>query len=135
MTTSSNFDSGFDTKRARLGNVRVGNGNSLGNDGTCRHAEWDNKPITQSEQRSKIRETFGDRIIFRLSHNGRNQGSIEERVTETLDAGVDYLFSNGSDAERRRAVTASGGRVTREDPSALSFYYTVLQQLLKKLAK
>ena len=102
--------------------------------------EWDNKPITQSEQGiTRIRETFGDRIIVSdCLTMGAIKGSIEQRVTETLDAGVDLaLFSNGSDAERRRAVTASGEpRVTREDPSALSYLPpAVLQQLLKKLAK
>jgi len=102
--------------------------------------EWDNKPITQSEQGIKrIRETFGDRIIVSdCLTMGAIKGSIEERVTETLNAGVDLaLFSNGSDAERRRAVTASGEpRVTREDPTALSYLPpAVLQQLLKKLAK
>jgi beta-N-acetylhexosaminidase len=102
--------------------------------------EWDNKPVTQSEKGIKrIRETFGDRIIVSdCLTMGAIKGSIEERVTETLDAGVDLaLFSNGSDAERRRAVTASGEpRVTREDPLALSYFPpAVLQQLLETLAK
>ena len=102
--------------------------------------EWDKKPITQSEQGIKrIRETFGDRVIVSdCLTMGAIEGSIEERVTETLDAGVDLvLFSNGSENERRRAVTASGEpRVTREDPLALSYLPPlVLRQLLKKLAK
>ena len=102
--------------------------------------EWDKKPITQSEQGIKrIRETFGDRVIVSdCLTMGAIEGSIEERVTETLDAGVDLaLFSNGSDNERRRAVTASGEpRVTREDPLGSSYLPPViLKQLLEKLAK
>ena len=60
--------------------------------------EWDNKPVTQSEKGiKKIRKTFGDRIIVSdCLTMGAIKGSIEERVTDTLDAGVDLaLFSNG----------------------------------------
>lgn len=102
--------------------------------------EWDKKPITQSEEAIKrIREIFGDRMIVSdCLTMGAIEGSIEERVRETLDAGVNLaLFSNGSDNDRRRAVSASGEpRVTREYPLTLRHLPTmILQQLLEKLAK
>mgnify|MGYP001158600280 FL=1 len=102
--------------------------------------EWDKKPITQSEEGiRRIREIFGDRMIVSdCLTMGAIEGSIEERVRETLDAGVNLaLFSNGSDNDRRRAVSASGEpRVTREYPLTLRHLPTmILQQLLKKLAK
>ena len=102
--------------------------------------EWDKKPITQSEEGiRRIREMFGDRMIVSdCLTMGAIEGSIEERVRETLDAGVNLaLFSNGSDNDRRRAVSASGEpRVTREYPLTLRHLPTmILQQLLEKLAK
>ena len=102
--------------------------------------EWDEKPITQSEEGiRRIREMFGDRMIVSdCLTMGAIEGSIEERVRETLDAGVNLaLFSNGSDNDRRRAVSASGEpRVTREYPLTLRHLPTmILQQLLEKLAK
>lgn len=102
--------------------------------------EWDKKPITQSEEGiRRIREIFGDRMIVSdCLTMGAIEGSIEERVRETLDAGVNLaLFSNGSDNDRRRAVSASGEpRVTREYPLTLRHLPTmILQQLLEKLAK
>tara|TARA_B100001093_G_scaffold513501_1_gene585570 strand:+ start:1824 stop:2846 length:1023 start_codon:yes stop_codon:yes gene_type:complete len=102
--------------------------------------EWDKKPITLSKQGIKrIREIFGDRIIISdCLTMGAITGSIEGRVEETLDAGVDFaLFSNGSDDERCLAVSASGEpRINREAPLTLSYLPpVVLQQLLKKLAK
>ena len=72
--------------------------------------EWDNKPITQSGKgiKKSAKRLVIESSFPTVSQYGAIKGSIEERVTETLDAGVDLaLFSNGSDAERRRAVTAS----------------------------
>ena len=102
--------------------------------------EWDKKPITQSQEGiRRIRETFGDRMIVSdCLTMGAIEGSIEERVRETLNAGVNLaLFSNGSDSDRRRAASASGEpRVTREYPLTLRHLPTmILQQLLEKLAK
>ena len=102
--------------------------------------EWDKKPITQSEEGiRRIREIFGDRMIVSdCLTMGAIEGSIEERVRETLYAGVNLaLFSNGSDNDRRRAASASGEpRVTREYPLTLRHLPTIiLQQLLEKLAK
>ena len=67
---------------------------------------------------------------------GAMTGAIEERIQQTLDAGVDLaLFSNGSDEERRRAVEASGDpRVIREEPIELkTLPSSTLEMLLQKL--
>ena len=100
--------------------------------------EWDQEPITTSERAiSHIRSLFGDRMIVSdCLTMGAMTGAIEERIQQTLDAGVDLaLFSNGSDEERRRAVEASGDpRVIREEPIELkTLPSSTLEMLLQKL--
>jgi beta-glucosidase-like glycosyl hydrolase len=67
---------------------------------------------------------------------GAINGTISEKVRNTLDAGVDLaLFSNGSDEERRTAVEASGElRLNREEPNTRQVLpEAVIRKLLSKL--
>ncbi len=86
--------------------------------------EWGPGPVTTSaEGITQLRALFGDLgLISDCLTMGAIQGSIEERVGATLDAGVDLaLYSNGSDAERARAVTAAGmPRLVRESSITLA---------------
>ena len=100
--------------------------------------EWDQEPVTTSERAiSHIRSLFGDRMIVSdCLTMGAMTGAIEERIQQTLDAGVDLaLFSNGSDEERRSAVKASGEpRVIREEPNELkALPSSTLETLHQKL--
>lgn len=103
--------------------------------------EWDEiLPITTSEKAmNHVRKIFGDWLIVSdCLTMGAIDGTLSERVQNTLDAGVDLaLFSNGSDEERRIAVEASGEpRVSREESNALKpLPDGVSQRLMEKLER
>lgn len=79
---------------------------------------WDSEPVTTSATSiGAIRDQFNDPLIISdCLTMAAIEGSIETRVENTLNAGVDLaLFSNGSDEERYRAVLAAGEpRMVRE---------------------
>jgi beta-N-acetylhexosaminidase len=79
---------------------------------------WDDQPVTTSAPSiTAIREHFNDPLIISdCLTMAAIDGSIETRVENTLNAGVDLaLFSNGSDEARYRAVLAAGEpRMVRE---------------------
>ena len=100
--------------------------------------EWDTLPITTSEKAmNHIRKIFGDWLIVSdCLTMGAIDGTVIERIQNTLDAGVDLaLFSNGSDEERRSAVEASGEpRMSRDESTTLKpLPGEVCQRLLEKL--
>ncbi len=84
---------------------------------------WDDQPVTTSTASiNAIREHFNDpMIISDCLTMVAIEGSIEARVENTLNAGVDLaLFSNGSNEERNRAVLAAGEpRMVRESLESL----------------
>jgi len=84
---------------------------------------WDDQPVTTSTASiNAIREHFNDpMIISDCLTMAAIEGSIEARVENTLNAGVDLaLFSNGSNEERNRAVLAAGEpRMVRESLESL----------------
>ena len=100
--------------------------------------EWDQEPVTTSSLAiGKVREIFGDWLIVSdcLTMDAID-GSVEQKVQRTLDAGVDIaLFSNGSDTDRRSAVEAAGEpRIPREDLCQLNpIPAHVYARLLSKL--
>ena len=84
---------------------------------------WDDQPVTTSTASiNAIREHFNDpMIISDCLTMAAIEGSIEARIENTLNAGVDLaLFSNGSNEERHRAVLAAGEpRMVRESLESL----------------
>ncbi len=84
---------------------------------------WDDQPVTTSTASiNAIREHFNDpMIISDCLTMAAIEGSIEARVENTLNAGVDLaLFSNGSNEERNRAVLAAGEpRMVRDSLESL----------------
>lgn len=84
---------------------------------------WDDQPVTTSTASiNAIREHFNDpMIISDCLTMAAIKGSIEARIENTLNAGVDLaLFSNGSNEERNRAVLAAGEpRMVRDSLESL----------------
>ena len=84
---------------------------------------WDDQPVTTSTASiDAIREHFNDpMIISDCLTMAAIKGSIEARIENTLNAGVDLaLFSNGSNEERNRAVLAAGEpRIVRDSLESL----------------
>lgn len=84
---------------------------------------WDDQPVTTSTASiNAIREHFNDPLIISdCLTMAAIEGSIEARVENTLNAGVDLaLFSNGSNEERNRAVLAAGEpRMVRDSLESL----------------